>query len=197
MVNHAGKFTRYAILGLNLAVFVALNLGIDYGPPSLEPAIIALVAQRGAFNLLLGQFCHLSAIHILLNLVTFASFAPLAQVRLNARSFVLVYLAAGLVGSLAHYLISPLPAIGASGAVSGIIAFMGTYFRQRRFTFLLLFILPLRVSGAMLVGIFVGLNLIGWITAYGGISFVSHLGGCAVGITAAFYYQHRDRQYRM
>src|SRR5690349_7759872 len=113
----------------NVAVFVfelgqgdhldALVLRWGLVPADLAENPAALV------TLLSSTFLHVSWLHLLVNLLYLAVFGPPVERRLGSLRFAALYLASGLGGSIAHTLAQPLsiqPAIGASGAVAGIIA---------------------------------------------------------------------------
>ncbi|HEV7664301.1 MAG TPA: rhomboid family intramembrane serine protease [Chloroflexota bacterium] len=84
---------------------------------SAEPA--ALV------TLLTSLFLHSGWLHLLFNLLYLGVFGPPVERRLGPLRFALLFIVSGLVGSLAYLIAQPAsatPAIGASGAIGGVIA---------------------------------------------------------------------------
>jgi len=76
-------------------------------------------------TLLTCTFVHGSFDHFFSNMLMLMVFGTLVENRLGAVRFMGIYIASGLLASLGHYLVdvqSPYPLIGASGAVSGIMA---------------------------------------------------------------------------
>src|SRR5437660_3285822 len=76
-------------------------------------------------TLLTSTFLHAGWLHLLANLLYLAVFGLPVEKRLGAARFAILYLASGLAGSLAYLLAQPtsdVPAIGASGAIGGVIA---------------------------------------------------------------------------
>jgi membrane associated rhomboid family serine protease len=76
-------------------------------------------------TLLTSMFLHAGWLHLISNLLYLAVFGPSVERRLGGLRFAALYLASGLVGSVAHQLALPTstqPAIGASGGVAGVIA---------------------------------------------------------------------------
>ncbi|MDZ7317407.1 MAG: rhomboid family intramembrane serine protease [candidate division KSB1 bacterium] len=74
-------------------------------------------------------FLHGGWLHLILNMWTLWIFAPAVEDRLGSLVFLLFYLVCGIAASLAHALVnasSTVPALGASGAIAGII---GCYVR--------------------------------------------------------------------
>jgi membrane associated rhomboid family serine protease len=76
-------------------------------------------------TLLTSAFLHAGWLHLLSNLLYLAVFGPPVERRVGTARFGLLYLSSGLVGSLAYLLAQPgseSPAVGASGAIAGVIA---------------------------------------------------------------------------
>ncbi len=72
-----------------------------------------------------SMFLHGGLLHIASNLWTFWIFGPALEDRLGPKKFALLYLLAGLAAGVAHFVFnfsSTAPALGASGAIAGIIA---------------------------------------------------------------------------
>jgi membrane associated rhomboid family serine protease len=76
-------------------------------------------------TLLTSTFLHAGWLHLLANLLYLAVFGLPVERRLGAAKFALLYVVSGLVGSLAYLVAQPasdVPAVGASGAIGGVIA---------------------------------------------------------------------------
>lgn len=181
------------LLVLNSAVFGAwLWLGDD--PFMIDNFLVSWDAlQAGRFwTLLSSEFSHIMFLHFFLNMYVLASFGPIVEHMIGSGRFLFFYLLAALVASLSHAGVSAfvlhkpeLPALGASGAISGVILLFSFMYPRAR---LLLFgIIPMpALMGALA---FVGLDVAGLIaqTEGGGlpIGHGAHLGGAATG---ALYY---------
>jgi membrane associated rhomboid family serine protease len=75
--------------------------------------------------LITNTFLHGGFLHIVLNMGSLLIFGPALEVRLGAVRFAALYLLTGLAGSLTHAVCnasSAMPALGASGAIAGVIA---------------------------------------------------------------------------
>ena len=116
------------LIGLNVLVFIAmvatgvspfsptvadlLRWGADFGP---------LTTQGEWWRLLTGTFVHVGLLHILLNMWVLATAGPLVERMLGNVGFLVMYLVAGLVGSVASLFWNPLlVSAGASGAIFGV-----------------------------------------------------------------------------
>ena len=78
-----------------------------------------------------SMFLHGGILHILSNMWTLWVFGPALEDRLGTARFVVLYFAAGLAAGAAHFLFnltSPIPTLGASGAIAGIVAAYVTRF---------------------------------------------------------------------
>lgn len=148
------------------------------------------------WTLLTSVFSHISFIHIFLNMYVLNSFGPVLERILGAKAFLKFYLVAGIFSSFVHAIVSSyllrmpeLPALGASGAISGLIVFFSLLFPKQ--IILLFGIIPMYAFfGSML---FVGLDLWGLaMQAKGGglpIGHGAHLGGALCAIVYYFIYK--------
>lgn len=127
--------------------------------------------------------------HIFINMYAFYGFGLVLENVLGRKRFLTFYLTAGIVASLAHCIVSyalmdnaALPALGASGAVSGVIMLFSLMFPHEKI--LLFGILPLPSMFAALL--FVGLDVWGLIAQTQGgdlpIGHGAHLGGAFFGV---------------
>ena len=127
-------WVTWGLLVANATVFlveVALGAGLDdllrrwglvaadvRGPGGgLDPAALATLVS--------SLFLHAGWLHLLVNLVYLAIFGAAVEGRLGHLRLLALFLGAGLAGGLAHVLAMPesrTPAVGASAAISGLIA---------------------------------------------------------------------------
>jgi membrane associated rhomboid family serine protease len=131
--------------------------------------------------------------HLFVNMYVFFGFGAALENILGAKRFLSFYLIAGILGSLGHCLVSSvllhdpaLPALGASGAVAGVIVLFSFLFPKERL--LLLGIIPMPAYiGAFL---FVGLDIWGLVAQTQGsslpIGYGAHLGGALFGLIYYF-----------
>ena len=155
-------------------------------------------------------FLHGGWLHLIMNMWMLYIFGPAVEDRLGSGRFVLFYLLCGIGASAAHAYVnaaSTLPALGASGAIAGI---MGAYMRLFPFSRLLVvvpvFIFPFffEMFAAYFVGFWFILQLVQGLwglfasTAQlgGGIAWWAHIGGFAVGWLLISPLRHNSRMYR-
>jgi membrane associated rhomboid family serine protease len=154
------------------------------------------------WTLLTSVFSHISMLHFILNMYVLNNFGPILERVLGTGAFVRFYLIAGTISSLSHSLVSAfllgkpeLPALGASGAISGLIMVFSLLFPKQ--IMLLFGFVPVRALVGALA--FVALDVWGLIVqAEGGglpIGHGAHLGGAFCGL-CYYFFQLRPRMSR-
>ena len=144
-------------------------------------------------------FSHHMFLHFLINMMVLKSFGPVLVRILSRRSFLAFYLVAGAVASLSHAFVSAfilgdrsLPALGASGAIAGLVMVFSLIFPREKI--LLFGFVPIPALWGALA--FIGLDLWGVMAqAKGGglpIGHGAHLGGAFTG-AVYFYWLLRPR----
>lgn len=182
-----------SFLVLNVAVFVAW-IALGEAPVMTENFLVSADALKAGrwWTLLTSEFSHILFIHFFVNMYVLATFGPIVEMTIGAGRFVTFYLIAAVIASLGHAAVSSfllgrpeLPALGASGALSGVILLFSFLYPQARLLLLGLIPTPALVGAA----IFVGLDLLGLFaqTEGGGlpIGHGAHLGGA---LTGTLYY---------
>lgn len=136
-------------------------------------------------------FLHGGLLHLIGNLYFMLVFGDNVEDYLGRLRFMLLLLCATVAGNLLHMLGDPrstIPCIGASGGISGLIAFYALAFPHARIGVIYRFILPIRwVYFPAWVGfcVWVFLQSLGvWqqVAGFSNVSALAHLGGAAVGI---------------
>lgn len=157
--------------------------------------------QEGRYLVLLTSiFSHTLLIHLLINMFVLNSFGSLFEILMGPWIFLKFYLLAGLMGSLSHALVSYFLlhrpeqyAVGASGALAGLILLFSLLFPKEKIYFFGLIPIP-ALFGALA---FIALDVWGLVaqTQGGGlpIGHGAHLGGAAMGI---FYYAYLKMRHR-
>lgn len=86
-------------------------------------------------------FNHGGILHILFNMWALANFGSIIEMVLGARRFLEFYLFCGVLGGLFCAFLdpSPIPIVGASGAIFGVMVAFAIYFPQHKLTFLMPF----------------------------------------------------------
>lgn len=152
------------------------------------------LTQGRIWTLLTSVFSHNMFWHFLVNMMVLNSFGPILQQILGTKFFVKFYLAAGVISSLSHALVSmfilgapELPALGASGAIAGLVLLFSLLLPRERILIFGLIPVP-ALFGALA---FIGLDLWGLLAqVHGGglpIGHGAHLGGAFTGVIVYFW----------
>ena len=145
---------------------------------------------RRPFTLVTALFVHAGWFHLLTNMLFLGSFGPRVEEELGHLGSLALFTTAGLLGGLAHVLAAPDqtdPAVGASGAVAGI---LGAHLLLVRGVKVRVLIgpVPMRLSSRFCIICWVSLQAAYaiWMVARdqytGGTAYESHLAGFAVGL---------------
>jgi membrane associated rhomboid family serine protease len=188
-------------LGLLATSEATLNAFItEWG---VVPIDITSVWERGALasqetaTLFASQFLHGGWLHLLGNMLYLWIFGNNIEDRLGRARFIVFYLGGGLVAALAQTAIdpsSPVPMIGASGAIAATLGAYLVLFPRARITtlvFLGFFYQLINVPAIVVLGFWFvlqlmdGLASLGPDRAGGGVAFFAHIGGFVAGALLA------------
>ncbi len=195
------------LIAANVIVFIhELSLGprhqvafmMMYG---MVPSHVGAALQTGhglglaLQPLFTSMFIHSGWLHIIGNMWFLWVFGDNTEDAFGHFGYLIFYLACGLAGGVTHVIAnwgSNLPAVGASGAIAGVMgAYLVLYPRARILTLVILvvFFFTVRLPAVVVIGIwfliqfFSGIGSLGTAQA-GGVAFWAHIGGFALGVIA-------------
>jgi membrane associated rhomboid family serine protease len=210
----------WILIGLNTLIFLyeislppsALDrLVMTYGlvPANLnlfQPASL-LHDSQSLLSLFTHTFLHGGWFHLISNMWILFIFGDNVEDRMGRGRYILFYLSGGLIAGLTQVLIdpsSPTPAVGASGAIAGI---LGAYFiifpRARVLTLIPIFFFPwfVEIPAIFYLGfwflsqLFSGISSLNLIDhTIGGVAWWAHIGGFLFGILFYRFFISRIRQ---
>jgi membrane associated rhomboid family serine protease len=140
------------------------------------------------------MFMHGGWLHLGGNMLFLWIFGDNVEHRAGPILFLIGYLVAGLVGSLAQVASSPdspIPSLGASGAISGVLGAYIVLFPGNRIT-AFIFRFLLRVPAWVVLGMWIALQLFSGLAVNdvgseaGGVAYLAHIGGFASGLLFGF-----------
>ena len=212
------------IIGINIAVFIFIQLPSDAftmgfsaipkeiltGTDLVGPVRVALPdgSVETIFEapgpspiwltLLTSTFMHGGWAHLLGNMLFLYIFGDNVELAFGSLVYTAFYLVTGVIASLAHVLFNPesvIPSLGASGAISGVLAAYLVLFPRNRISVISFFgWFPYRytVPALVMIGIwalFQFVNGIGSIAPSeetSGVAYMAHVGGFVAGLVLAF-----------
>jgi rhomboid family protein len=191
----------WGLILINLAVYfyLAQNPVMDEQAIARYAVIPAdIVAGRRLETLITAMFLHANLLHVGGNMLFLWIFGNNVEERLGEIKFLLLYFAAGIGGSLLQVYITPdsiTPMLGASGAISGVLAAYVLYFPRAR---VLTFIVPIFVvtlTAYVFIGYWILLQALQAYLSFGveggGVAFFAHIGGFVTGLILALLLRPR------
>ena len=153
---------------------------------------LALFPQRlqngNVWELLSYQFLHGGLFHLLINCAMIWFAGRQIEEALGKAKFLVLYLVAGIFGGLLQCALSwsgflpPAGVVGASAGIFGLIAAFAMVYWERELTFLIMFVIPVRMKAKYLLIALAVIGVLGVISKEGGIAHGAHLGGMIWGV---------------
>lgn len=174
------------LLIINVLVFLATMLF-----PNLLNSLALFPVGSGRFQVyqvLTHMFAHAGFAHILFNMFALWSFGTILEERWGSRTFLIFYLLCGLGAAVAHMFLTNNPAVGASGAIMGLLGAFA--FRFPNLT-LFMFPIPFPVKAKYAIIFIALLDLFGGFSPTGDqIAHFAHLGGLVMGLILVLTRKH-------
>ena len=158
-------------------------------------------------TLITSMFMHGGWAHLLGNMLYLWIFGDNLEDRLGHRRYIIFYVVAGLLASLAHVAATvmfgenlQIPSLGASGAIAGVLGGYLVLFPRRQIM-VLLFRFITRVNAIIAVGFWFVLQLFGGLGSLtggsDGVAYAAHIGGFIAGLVLIkVFAAGREPQYR-
>ncbi|MGQ9479519.1 MAG: rhomboid family intramembrane serine protease [Thermoproteota archaeon] len=194
----------YMLIGVNVGVFIYGGLMLD--PQAYDmlvlrygfiPALLIRKPLDGLVRMVTSMFLHADFLHLLGNMFFLYVFGDNVEDRMGHAKFMLFYILFGIIADITHFAIDPasiIPAIGASGAISGV---MGAYlmmFPFARVRVLYRFFM-FRLPAVVYLGFWFLLQLFeSMLPYYTGIAYWAHIGGFVAGVVATILFFRRKRR---
>jgi rhomboid-like protein len=195
------------LVTINAAIFLIWFLAEQIGMPDQEFMIEYFMLFKSDYIITFRQwpeyfhpvqilthfFSHRSFFHILFNMLALASLGPVVEMVVGSKRFLRFYLFTGLVGGLMIAFLDPSdnPVLGASGAISGVLAAFA-YMNPRAGLSFFFFLPPIQAK-YIAIGIAVLSFILVLVEAQGGnTGSISHFGHLA-GMIAAVIYFYAER----
>lgn len=212
-------FVNYTLIVVNIAFFLYElslgNNGLDrfinaWGVRSTE--VVALLGgdlgllRAVLLKSLVSMFLHGGWLHIGGNMLFLWVFGDNIEDNFGSLPYVLFYLLSGFGAVLAQALLTPgadVPSIGASGAISGVLAaYLLLYPRAsiRALLPLLIIFTVIRVPAWLMIIIWFGTQLLNGLASVtdsaslsGGVAYGAHIGGFVAGIVLTLFFRRPQR----
>ena len=193
----------WGLIAINLAVYFFLSQNTVMNQEAIQryaliPADIS--AGRHLDTLITSMFLHANLLHVGGNMLFLWIFGNNVEDQLGEIKYLALYFASGIAGSLLQVYLnpsSPIPNLGASGAISGVLAAYVLYFPGARVLTYIAPIFLVTIRAFVFIGYWILLQAfqaflnIG--VTGGGVAFFAHVGGFAMGFVLAFLLRPTSR----
>jgi membrane associated rhomboid family serine protease len=150
------------------------------------------------YQLLTHMFTHADIGHIFFNMFNLWMFGRILENIWGAKRFLIFYMICGLAAAAAHLAVQYFTggfsfAVGASGAVMGVMVAFAYLFPNTELMFIFL---PVPIKAKWIIAIMVGFDLFGGLGYAGGdgIAHWAHLGGAAAGFVMVYIWNKRNKR---
>ena len=195
----------YALIAINVLVFVVFELP----NPDLDAFInrwgtvpAEIMAGKDLVTLLTSMFLHGGWAHLLGNMLFLWIFGDNVEDAFGHALYLVFYLVTGLAASMAQVLLSPsstIPGVGASGAISGVLAAYIVMFGSNRVRVLIGGMLT-TVPAYVMIGLWIVLQFVNGFASIAntaetdGVAYGAHVGGFIAGLILTFLLRGLGRQ---
>lgn len=201
---------NYALIAANVAVFLyqvtlppnaykAFLMANAMIPMRIPQFLAGYMGFKMAFYpMFTSMFLHGGLMHLLGNMLFLYVFGDNVEDYFGHLSYLLFYLVCGIGSGLIHSLFnltSSLPALGASGAISGVMGAYAVLFPRAR-VLMLFFVFLVPVPAYFVLGYWFLLQFLSGIgefgaSASGGVAWWAHIGGFLMGMVIALMVRRR------
>ena len=176
-------FANYLVMVALIAAFVLQQV---YPREKLDRFVLDGWTAVGLFG---HMWLHLGYAHIISNFVFLWVFGNAVCSKVGNLLYLPLYLATGLLAAVAHLLFDDRLAVGASGAIFGIV---GAYFLLfpfnsiKCFVWIIVYVRRFSIAGIWIILMWIALNVLGAVSGYtGGAAYFAHIGGFVSGAVLA------------
>jgi membrane associated rhomboid family serine protease len=167
-----------------------------FGQANLPEMGVAIPAYA---TLITSMFLHGGWMHLIGNMLYLWVFGNNIEDVIGHVKYVLFYLTCGILATLSHALTdpsSPVPMIGASGAISGVLGAYVLLFPRARVLVLIPGLGTTRVAAGIVLGMWFVMQLLSGGMSLGskggGVAFFAHIGGFLAGMALIGLFKRRD-----
>jgi membrane associated rhomboid family serine protease len=211
---HGRPYVNYLLIATNAIIFVVEVIVTGYFHNTA--ATNAMLENYGAIpykvlegdipSVITSMFLHSGIAHLIGNMLFLFVFGDNIEDKFGRIKYVFIYIGWGIAAALAHsfYAVSTgsgeIPAIGASGAISGVLgAYLVLFPRAKIFTIVAaFFITTVRIPAIAYIPFWFILQVIfGLINPLGGVAYFAHIGGFLAGVLTGYVFKNVINRYGM
>lgn len=204
---HGRPYVNYTLIAINAIIFVWEMIVTGFF--TNEHALAEIFSKYGVIprfflagdleSAITSMFIHGGIAHIAGNMVFLFVFGDNIEDRFGRMKYLLIYISWGLVAALVHSIYAmnagsgEIPAVGASGAISGVVGcYLVMFPRAKIFTIVVaFFITTIRIPAIAFIPFWFILQIVFALmgSSGGGVAYLAHIGGFAVGIGSGYVWK--------
>ena len=211
---HGRPYVTYLLIATNAIIFVVEVIVTGYFHNTA--ATNAMLENYGAIpykvlegdipSVITSMFLHGGLAHLIGNMLFLFIFGDNIEDKFGRIKYLLIYIGWGIAAALAHSFVAvsvgggEIPAIGASGAISGVLgAYLVLFPRAKIFTIVAaFFITTVRIPAIAFIPFwFIMQVILGFIDQAGGVAYVAHIGGFLAGVLTGYVFKNVINRYGM
>lgn len=194
-------YITYLLIAINTIIYLATSYNNFFLSTSQRYVWrysfipVYLDSAEGWIRIFTSMFLHADILHIFFNMYFLYVFGKVVESYLGSGKYLIMYLFSGFIAAMVHSAMSfflgvenlGIPALGASGAISGVLGSFLIMFPGTRLSLcFFFFIIPLCgvVSSSFFIIFWFALQVIYGYLQLGGVAFFAHVGGFLAGILA-------------
>ncbi len=209
---HGRPYVNYLLIAINAIIFLVEVVSTGYF--SDRTSTFELLEKYGAIpykvlggdisSIITSMFLHSGIAHLIGNMLFLFVFGDNIEDKLGRIKYVFMYIGWGIAAALAHsfYAMSTgggeIPAIGASGAISGVLgAYLILFPRAKIYTVITaFFITTVKIPAIAYIPFWFIMQVIfSLVNPLGGVAYIAHIGGFVAGILTGYIWKNFGTRY--
>ncbi|HEU5446956.1 MAG TPA: rhomboid family intramembrane serine protease [Nitrososphaeraceae archaeon] len=200
---HGRPYVTYLLIATNAIIFLAeVIVTANFSDTAATNALLQTygaipykVLGGDIFSVISSMFLHGGIAHLIGNMLFLFVFGDNIEDKFGRIKYVLFYIAWGFAAAYAHSFFAvstgggEIPAIGASGAISGVLgAYLVLFPRAKIFTIIAaFFITTVRIPAIAYIPFwFIMQVILGLLNPLGGVAYFAHIGGFLAGVLSGY-----------
>jgi membrane associated rhomboid family serine protease len=191
---------------INVLVFLFELTLSPYGHEIFQQHYALIPARPVPSTFVTSMFLHTGFLHIGGNMLYLWVFGSRIEDAIGSAKYLVFYLACGIAGALVHFLVnlgSPIPTVGASGAIAGVMgAFLLMYPRAKIDTLIIIviFVTRMQLPASLMLIYWFGVQLVDGLFSIGNtfhqssVAFFAHVGGFLAGMALVSLFRGPQRR---
>ena len=182
---HRWPVSNFAVIGASWAAYMLAYAGSGVPRGLIE----GLALQRGSLTgLLTHMWLHAGIIHLVGNMLFLALFGNAICAKVGNLAYPFIYVGLGVLAGLIHLAASSVPAVGASGAINGIVGMFLVLYPLNPVSCVYLYYVrggTFTVSSSLVILTWFAFDLLGMLMGAPGVAYAAHIGGFLGGVALA------------